>query len=62
MIKNNRTYSIVIRKFYWTLDHYCTTTKIVTTPEYHSKWVKQIKLGFCQYFKKIKRETKGGKQ
>jgi hypothetical protein len=37
MIKNNRIYATVIRKIQWTLDHYCTPTKIVTTPEYHSK-------------------------
>jgi hypothetical protein len=62
MIKNNRTYAIVIRKIQWTLDYFCTTVKIVTTLEYQSKWVKQIKLGFCQYFKKIKRKTKIEKQ
>jgi hypothetical protein len=38
-----------------------TSTKIVTTPEYHSKWVKQINLGNCQYFKNLKRKTKSGK-
>jgi hypothetical protein len=51
MITNNRTYAIVLRKFSRPLTA-IVPLKIVTTPEYHSKWVKQIKPGFCQYFKK----------
>jgi hypothetical protein len=39
----------MLRKIEQTLDPYCTTTNLVTTLEYQSEWVKQIKLGFCQH-------------